>query len=66
MERLVFFELVTRSSSLDEEPMSIEGFMLRTAFAIGIAGLILTGGSGTTQAAPIFPLPAAATAGSII
>ena len=33
MERLVFFELVTRPSSLDEEPMTIEGFMLRTAFA---------------------------------
>jgi hypothetical protein len=37
--------------------------MLRTVFAIGIAGLILAGGSGTTQAAPILPLPAAATAG---
>ena len=37
--------------------------MLRTVFAIGIAGLIFAGGSGTTQAAPILPLPAAATAG---
>jgi hypothetical protein len=37
--------------------------MLRTLFAIGIAGLIFAGGSATTQAAPILPLPAAATAG---
>jgi hypothetical protein len=37
--------------------------MLRTMFAIGIAGLIFAGGSGTTQAAPVLPLPAAATAG---
>jgi hypothetical protein len=37
--------------------------MLRTVFAIGIAGLIFAGGSGNTQAAPILPLPAAATAG---
>jgi hypothetical protein len=37
--------------------------MLRTVFAIGIAGLIFAGGSGTSQAAPILPLPAAATAG---
>jgi hypothetical protein len=36
--------------------------MVRTVFAIGIAGLIFAGGSGTTQAAPILPLPAAATA----
>jgi hypothetical protein len=36
--------------------------MLRTVFAIGIAGLIIAGGSGITQAAPILPLPAAATA----
>ena len=36
--------------------------MLRTVFAIGIAGLIFAGGSGTTQAAPILPVPAAATA----
>jgi hypothetical protein len=36
--------------------------MLRTVFAIGIAGLIFAGESGTTQAAPILPLPAAATA----
>jgi ABC-type uncharacterized transport system substrate-binding protein len=34
--------------------------MLRTVFAIGIAGLIFAGGSGTTQAAPILPLPAGA------
>jgi hypothetical protein len=37
--------------------------MLRILFAIGIAGLVFAGGSGTTQAAPILPLPAAATAG---
>src|SRR5262245_66342592 len=37
--------------------------MLRTVLAIGIAGLIFAGGSGTTQAAPILPLPAAASAG---
>lgn len=37
--------------------------MLRTVLAIGIAGLIFAGGSGTTQAAPILPLPAAATTG---
>jgi hypothetical protein len=37
--------------------------MLRTVFAIGIVGLIFAGRSGTTQAAPILPLPAAATAG---
>jgi hypothetical protein len=36
--------------------------MLRILFAIGIAGLVFAGGSGTTQAAPILPLPAAATA----
>ena len=36
--------------------------MLRTILAIGIAGLIFAGGTGTTQAAPILPLPAAATA----
>jgi hypothetical protein len=34
--------------------------MLRTVFAIGIAGLIFAGGSGPTHAAPILPLPAAA------
>jgi hypothetical protein len=37
--------------------------MLRVLFAIAIAGLVFAGGSGTTQAAPILPLPAAATAG---
>jgi hypothetical protein len=37
--------------------------MLRILFAVGIAGLVFAGGSGTTQAAPILPLPAAATAG---
>ena len=37
--------------------------LLRTVFAIGIAGLIFAGGSGTSQAAPILPLPVAATAG---
>jgi hypothetical protein len=31
--------------------------MLRTMFAIGIAGLIFAGGSATTQATPILPLP---------
>jgi hypothetical protein len=36
--------------------------MLRTMFAIGIAGLIFACGSATTHAAPILPLPAAATA----
>src|SRR4029079_12722855 len=36
--------------------------MLRILFAIGIAGLVFAGGSGTTQAAPIAPLPAAGTA----
>src|SRR5262252_893292 len=36
--------------------------MLRTMFAIGIAGLIFAGGPVTTQAAPILPLPGAATA----
>ena len=36
--------------------------MLRTMFAIAITGLIFASGSGTTQAAPILPLPAAATA----
>src|SRR5262249_20711206 len=38
--------------------------MLRILFALGIAALVYTGGSGTTQAAPILPLPAAATAGT--
>jgi hypothetical protein len=37
--------------------------MLRTAFAIGIAGLIFVGGSESSQAAPILPLPAASTVG---
>jgi len=36
--------------------------MLRTMFAIAVAALIFTGGSATTQAAPILPLPSAATA----
>ena len=36
--------------------------MLRILFAVGVAGLVFAGGSGTTQAAPILPLPAAATA----
>src|SRR5215472_10622621 len=35
--------------------------MLRTMFAIGIAGLIFAGGFVTTQAAPILPMPTAAT-----
>ena len=37
--------------------------MLRTVFAIAVAGLIFVAVSGTTQAAPILPLSAAATAG---
>src|SRR5262245_44955903 len=37
--------------------------MLRILFAVGIAGLVFAGGSGTTQAAPILPLPTVATAG---
>ena len=36
--------------------------MLRILFAVGIAGLVFAGGSGTTQGAPMLPL-AAATAG---
>ena len=36
--------------------------MLRIIFAIGVAGLVFAGGSRTTQAAPILPLPAAANA----
>jgi hypothetical protein len=36
--------------------------MLRLLFAVAIGGLVFAGGSGTTQAAPISPLPAAATA----
>lgn len=31
--------------------------MLRTVFAIAVAGLIFTAVSGTAQAAPIAPLP---------
>src|SRR5262249_27703021 len=38
--------------------------MLRILFAIGIAGLVFAGDSGTTQAAPILPLPSATTAGT--
>jgi len=37
--------------------------MLRILFAVGIAGLVFAGGSGTTQAVPILPLPTVATAG---
>ena len=37
--------------------------MLRIVFAIGVAGLVFAGGSRTTQAAPILPLPVAATPG---
>ena len=33
--------------------------MLRAVFAIGIAGMIFAGGSGTVRAAPILPLPGA-------
>jgi len=36
--------------------------MLRVLCAIGIAGLVFAASSGTTRAAPILPLPAAATA----
>jgi hypothetical protein len=35
--------------------------MLRTLVAIGIVGLIFAGSAGPAQAAPILPLPAAAT-----
>ena len=56
-----------RSSELDEERINHGKIgwtpMLRILFAVGIAGLVFAGGSGTTQAAPIHPLPAAATAG---
>jgi hypothetical protein len=38
--------------------------MLRISFAVGIAALVFAGGFGTTQAAPILPLPAAAAEGS--
>jgi hypothetical protein len=34
--------------------------MLRTMFAMTVAGLLLAAVSGTSQAAPIAPLPAAA------
>src|SRR5262245_15768462 len=37
--------------------------MSRTMFAIAFAGLIFTAASGTAHAAPILPLPAAASAG---
>ena len=37
--------------------------MSRIMFAVAFAGLIFTAAPGTTQAAPILPLPAAATAG---
>jgi len=56
-----------RSSDLDDERINHGKIgwtqMLRILFAVGIAGLVFAGGSGTTQAAPILPLPAAATAG---
>jgi hypothetical protein len=56
-----------RSSNLDDGRINHGKIgwtqMLRTLFAIGIAGLVFAGGSGITQAAPILPLPAAATAG---
>ena len=35
--------------------------MSRTIFAIAFAGLIFSGASGTSHAAPILPLPATAT-----
>ena len=41
---------------------TVDTQMLRILFSAGIAGLVFAGGSGTTQAAPILPLPAAATA----
>ncbi|MGA9198831.1 MAG: hypothetical protein WB037_27445 [Pseudolabrys sp.] len=64
MERLVLF-LVDPVVQAGHDEARIEGdtHMLRTVFAIGIAGLIFAGGSGTTQAAPILPVPAAATVG---
>jgi hypothetical protein len=37
--------------------------MSRTIFAIVFAGFVFTASSGTSHAAPILPLPAAATAG---
>jgi hypothetical protein len=37
--------------------------MLRTVFAIAVAGLIFTAVHGTARAAPIAPLPAGITAG---
>jgi hypothetical protein len=37
--------------------------MLRTVFAIAVAGLIFAAVSGTAQAAPMAPLPAGITAG---
>ena len=36
--------------------------MLRTVFAIAVAGLIFVAVSGTAQAAPVVPLPAGVTA----
>src|SRR5262245_29291802 len=61
-------ELISRSfDDLDDERINHGKIgwppMLRILFAVGIAGLVFAGGSGTTQAAPILPLPAAATAG---
>src|SRR5262245_58611608 len=50
------FELLKRESTMGNRWTP----MMRNS---GIAGLILAGGSGTTPAAPILPLPAAATAG---
>jgi len=35
--------------------------MLRTVFAIAVAGLVLSAASGTTQAAPVAPISAAVT-----
>ena len=53
MERLVLF-LVDPVVQAGHDEARIKGdtHMLRTVFAIGIAGLIFAGGSGTTQAAP--------------
>ena len=70
MEQLVSFlrrsVASRRSSDFDDERINYRKIgwtqMLRILFAVGIAGLVFAGGSGTIQAAPILPLSAAATA----
>jgi hypothetical protein len=39
--------------------------MTRTIFAMAVAGLLFAAVSGTSQAAPIAPLPAGATNGNV-